>query len=124
MTARHRAGLVGGTGTAMLWAIERACLRRAGLVHVLSDFSADQLWKLYAVPRERIVRIRGAAATDRFKPAPDRGAIRNELGLSADRAILLTVRDHADRMGLENLLAAMAVLKVHRPSAFLLLGGA
>src|SRR5437899_3255998 len=54
MTARHRAGFVGATGTAMLWAIERACLRRAGLVHVLSDFSADQLWKLYAVPRERI----------------------------------------------------------------------
>src|SRR5262249_54910781 len=75
MTARHGAGLVGATGTALLWAIERACLRRARLVHVLSDFSADQLWKLYAVPRERIVRIRGAAATDRFVPAPDRSAV-------------------------------------------------
>ena len=124
MTARHRAGFVGATGTAMLWAIERACLRRAGLVHVLSDFSADQLWKLYAVPRERIVRIRGAAATDRFKPAPDRGAIRSELGLSADRAILLTVRNLEARMGLDNLLAAMAVLKVRCPSALLLIGGA
>jgi len=124
MTARHRAGFVGATGTAMLWAIERACLRRAGLVHVLSDFSADQLWKLYAVPRERIVRIRGAAATDRFTPAPDRGAIRGELGLSADRAILLTVRNLEARMGLDNLLGAMAVLKVRRPSALLLIGGA
>ena len=73
---------------------------------------ADQLWKLYAVPRERIVRIRGAAATDRFTPAPDRGAIRGELGLSADRAILLTVRNLEARMGLDNLLGAMAVLKV------------
>ncbi len=36
MTARHRAGLVGATGTAMLWAIERACLRRAGLESALS----------------------------------------------------------------------------------------
>src|SRR5438874_2645804 len=89
--------------------VERECLRRAGLVHVLSDFSADQLWKLYAVPRERIVRIRGAAATDRFTPAPDRGAIRGELGLSADRAILLTVRNLEARMGLDNLLGAMAV---------------
>ncbi len=124
MTTRHRAGFVGATGTAMLWAIERACLRRAGLVHVLSDFSADQLWKLYAVPRERIVRIRGAAATDRFKPAPDRGAIRGQLGLSADRPIVLTVRNLEARMGLDNLLGAMAVLKARCPSALLLIGGA
>src|SRR5262245_61805476 len=93
MTARHRAGLVGATGTALLWAIERACLRRARLVHVLSDFSADQLWKLYAVPRERIVRIPGAAAADRFVPAPDRGALRRELGFAGDRPLLLTVRN-------------------------------
>ena len=109
MTARHRAGLVGATGTAMLWAIERACLRRARLVHVLSDFSAEQLWKLYAVPRERIVRIRGAAATDRFAPAPDRGAIRGALGLPTDRPLLLTVRNLEARMGLDSLIEAMVV---------------
>jgi glycosyltransferase involved in cell wall biosynthesis/SAM-dependent methyltransferase len=124
MTARHRAGLMGATATAMLWAIERACLRRAGLVHVLSDFSADQLWKLYAVPRERIVKIRGAAATDRFRPAPDRGAIRCALGLSADRPLLLTVRNLEARMGLDALLDAMALLKARCPNAMLLIGGA
>jgi len=124
MTARHRAGLVGATGTALLWAIERACLKRARLVHVLSDFSADQLWKLYAVPRERIVRIRGAAATDRFAPAPDRGVVRCALGLAADRPLLLTVRNLEARMGLDNLLDAMARLKARWPSAVLLIGGA
>jgi len=124
MTARHRAGLVGATGTALLWAIERACLRRARLVHVLSDFSADQLWKLYAVPRERIVRIRGAAATDRFVPAPDRGAVRSALGLAADRTLLLTVRNLEARMGLDTLLDAMARLKASCPRALLLIGGA
>jgi glycosyltransferase involved in cell wall biosynthesis/SAM-dependent methyltransferase len=124
MTARHRAGLVGATGTALLWAIERACLKRARLVHVLSDFSADQLWKLYAVPRERIVRIRGAAATDRFEPAADRGAIRRELGLAGDRPLLLTVRNLEARMGLDSLLDAMARLKAQRPSVLLLIGGA
>ena len=123
MTARHRPGFVGATGTAMLWAIERECLKRAGLVHVLSDFSADQLWRLYAVPRERIVRIRGAAAIDRFRPAPDRAALRSALGLAADRPILLTVRNLEARMGLDNLLAAIAVLKTRRPRALLLIGG-
>ena len=124
MTAFHRAGLVGATGTAMLWAIERACLRRARLVHVLSDFSAEQLWKLYAVPRERIVRIRGAAATDRFAPAPDRGAIRGALGLPTDRLLLLTVRNLEARMGLDNLIEAMSRLQARYPSAVLLIGGA
>ncbi len=124
MTARHRAGLVGATGTAMLWAIERACLRRARLVHVLSDFSAEQLWTLYAVPRERIVRIRGAAATDRFAPAPDRGAIRGALGLPTGRPLLLTVRNLEARMGLDNLIEAMRRLKARYPSAVLLIGGA
>ena len=123
MTARHRTGLVGTTGTAMLWAIERACLKRARLVHVLSDFSAEQLWKLYAVPRERIVRIRGAAATDRFTPAPDRAAVRCALGLPADRPLLLTVRNLEARMGLDNLLEAMSRVKVRFPSAVLLISG-
>ena len=123
MTARHRAGLVGATATVMLWAIERACLRRARLVHVLSEFSAEQLWKLYAIPRERIVRIHGAAATDRFSPASDRGAIRAALGLPADRPLLLTVRNLEARMGLDNLLEAMRRLTARWPSALLLIGG-
>jgi len=124
MTARHRAGLVGATGTAVLWAIERACLRRARLIHVLSDFSAQQLWKLYAVPRERIVRIRGAAATDRFVPAADRSAVRRALGLPIDRPLLLTVRNLEARMGLDNLLEAMHRLNARHPAALLLIGGA
>jgi glycosyltransferase involved in cell wall biosynthesis/SAM-dependent methyltransferase len=124
MTARHRAGLVGATGTALLWAIERACLRRARLVHVLSDFSADQLWKLYAVERERIVRIRGAAAIDRFRPAPDRDAVRRALGLSPDRPLLLTVRNLEARMGLGRLLDAVARLRTRWPGVVLLIGGA
>jgi glycosyltransferase involved in cell wall biosynthesis/SAM-dependent methyltransferase len=124
MTPRHRAGLVGATGTALLWAIERACLRRARLVHVLSDFSADQLWKLYAVPRERIVRIRGAAATEHFRPAADRAAVRRSLGISPGRPLLLTVRNLEARMGLDNLLDAMALVTRRQPDVLLLIGGA
>jgi glycosyltransferase involved in cell wall biosynthesis/SAM-dependent methyltransferase len=123
MTARHRAGLVGATGTAMLWAFERACLRRVGLVHVLSHFSAGQVWKLYAVPSDRIVVIPGAAATDRFQPAADRGAVRRELGIGVDRSLLLTVRNLESRMGLDSLLRAMAIVKDRRPDALLLIGG-
>src|SRR5439155_421646 len=60
MTAHHHGGWTGELGVVALWAIERACLRRAGLIHVLSDFSAAQLWRLYRIPREPPVRNRGA----------------------------------------------------------------
>lgn len=123
MTARHRAGLAGATGTAMLWAFERACLRRVALVHVLSDFAASQLWKLYAVPQERIVKIPGAAATELFRPAADRGAVRRALGMSTDRPLLLTVRNLESRMGLDNLLRAMSIVTLRWPDAMLLIGG-
>jgi glycosyltransferase involved in cell wall biosynthesis/SAM-dependent methyltransferase len=124
MTGRHRAGLAGATGTAMLWAFERACLRRVALVHVLSDFAATQVWKLYAVPQERIVKIPGAAATELFQPAADRGAVRRALGITPDRPLLLTVRNLESRMGLDNLLRAMSIVKSQRLDAMLLIGGA
>jgi glycosyltransferase involved in cell wall biosynthesis/SAM-dependent methyltransferase len=124
MTARHRSGLAGATGTAILWAFERACLRRVALVHVLSDFAATQVWKLYAVPKERIVKIPGAAATELFQPAADRGAVRRALGITPDRPLLLTVRNLESRMGLDNLLRAMSIVKSWRLDARLLIGGA
>ncbi|PYM96812.1 MAG: hypothetical protein DME04_00675 [Candidatus Rokuibacteriota bacterium] len=124
MTARHLPGVIGATGVAMLWTIERACLRRASLIHVLSDFSAYQLWKLYAVPRERIVTIRGAVATERFRPGADRGRVRECLGLPPQRPLLLTIRNLEARMGLDNLLDAMAIVRRGRPDALLLIGGA
>jgi len=123
MTVRHRAGLAGATAVAMLWAFERACLRRVALVHVLSHFSANQVWKLYAVPRDRIVIIPGAAATERFQPAADRGAVRRRLGIAPDRSLLFTVRNLESRMGLDSLLRAMAIVKTRRPDALLLIGG-
>jgi glycosyltransferase involved in cell wall biosynthesis/SAM-dependent methyltransferase len=124
MTARHRAGLVGASGAAMLWAFERACLKRVELVHVLSHFAASQVWKLYAVPSDRIVMIPGAASTERFQPAADRRAIRLSLGIAPDRSLLFTVRNLESRMGVDNLLRAMSMLKSRRPDAVLLIGGA
>ena len=123
MTAHHRGGRAGDLGVALLWLIERACLRRVDLIHVLSDFSAEQLWKLYRVPRDRIVRIPGAAATDRFRPAADREAVRRALGLPAARPVLFTVRNLEARMGLDLLLRALAIVRLQVPGALLLIGG-
>jgi glycosyltransferase involved in cell wall biosynthesis/SAM-dependent methyltransferase len=124
MTGHHLGGRTGDLGVALLWMIERACLRRADLIHVLSDFSAEQLWKLYRVPRDRIVTIPGAAATERFRPAWDREAVRHALGLPAGRPVLITVRNLEARMGLDLLLRALAIVRLQAPGVLLLIGGA
>src|SRR5213080_28200 len=123
MTAHHRSGWAGRIGLTALWGTERACLRRATAIHVLSDYSAEQLWKLYGVPRDRVVKIPGAADTTWFRPAADRAAVRTRLGLPAERPLLLTVRNLERRMGLDLLIRAMAILKRDRPEALLLIGG-
>jgi glycosyltransferase involved in cell wall biosynthesis len=124
MTSHHRGGWAGGLVVALLWAVERACLRRARLIHVLSDFSAGQLWKLYRVPAERIVKIPGAVELERFQPVADRTAVRRALGLPTDRPVLLTVRNLEARMGLDGLIRAMALLRARATDALLLIGGA
>src|SRR5438132_4187049 len=123
MTAHHRSGWAGRIGLTALWGTERACLRRATAIHVVSDYSAEQRGKLYGVPRDRVVKIPGAADTTWFRPAADRAAVRTRLGLPAARPLLLTVRNLERRMGLDLLIRAMAILKRDRPEALLLIGG-
>jgi len=124
MTGHHRPGLIGRVIQIMLWGIERACLRRATRIHVLSDFSAGQLWKLYGIPSDRIVKIPGGADIERFQPALDRRVVRASLGLPGRSPVLLTVRNLEARMGLDTLIRAMAILRRQVPDVLLLIGGA
>ena len=124
MTAHHLGGVGGAAGMAALWLVERACLRRATRIHVLSDFSASLLWRLYRIPADRIVRIPGGADLARFRPAADRRQVRAELGLPLDRPLLLTVRNLEARMGLDTLVDALAILARRAPDVLLLIGGA
>jgi|WetSurMetagenome_2_1015567.scaffolds.fasta_scaffold06616_6 glycosyltransferase involved in cell wall biosynthesis/SAM-dependent methyltransferase len=123
MTAHHRPGFAARAAQTLLWAIERSCLRRVTRIHVLSDFSADQLWRLYGISSDRIVRFPGGADLDRFVPVPDRNAIRRDLGLPEGIPLLLTVRNLEARMGLDTLIEAMAILRRTAPNAVLLVGG-
>jgi glycosyltransferase involved in cell wall biosynthesis/SAM-dependent methyltransferase len=124
MTGHHLGGAAGALGVLALWLVERACLARATRIHVLSDFSASLLWRLYRIPAERIVRIPGGADLERFRPAADRRQVRAGLGLPLDRPLLLTVRNLESRMGLDTLVDAMAILVRRVPQALLLIGGA
>ncbi len=123
MTGHHRPGLIGRVTQVMLWEIERACLRHATRIHVLSDFSAAQLWKLYRITSDRIVKIPGGVDTGRFQPAGDRDAVRKSLRLPEGSPLLLTVRNLEARMGLDTLIQAMDLLRRRLPEATLLIGG-
>ncbi|MFQ5946009.1 MAG: glycosyltransferase [Anaerolineae bacterium] len=113
----------GTPGTALLWVIEGICLRRASRIHVLSEFSATQLQKLYRIPSERIVKIPGGVDTERFRPAEDRDRVRKALGLPTRTVLLFTLRNLEPRMGLDALIRAMATLRQYAPEARLLIGG-
>jgi len=123
MTRHHLGGAAGVLGTVLLWLVEGACVRRATRIAVLSDYSADQLRRLYRVPLARTVKVPGGVDTARFTPAHDRDAVRTRLGLPRDRTVLLTVRNLEARMGLDALLRAVAILRLRVPEVLLVIGG-
>jgi glycosyltransferase involved in cell wall biosynthesis/SAM-dependent methyltransferase len=119
----HRPGLGGRAAAAVLGVVERACLLRAGRVHVLSEFSAGLLERLYGIGGARVVRIAGGADLARFRPPADRPALRRRLGLPLERPVLFTLRNLEPRMGLDRLVEALARLR--RPGGpLLVIGGA
>ncbi|MFQ5830302.1 MAG: glycosyltransferase family 4 protein [Candidatus Methylomirabilia bacterium] len=123
MTAYHAGGWAGSLGMALLWVIEGISLRRVTRIHVLSDFSAGQVRKLYRIRSTRIVKIPGGVDPERFHPAADRRAVRDALGLPGRHPLLFTLRNLEARMGLDTLIRAMATLRQYAPEARLLIGG-
>jgi glycosyltransferase involved in cell wall biosynthesis/SAM-dependent methyltransferase len=124
MTRQHVGGLAGRLGAAALWMLERGCLRRAARIQVLSDYSAEQLWQLYRIAADRLVKIPGGVDLRRFRPADDRAAVRARLGLPKEAPLLLTVRNLELRMGLDTLLRAMPLVIERHPEVQLLVAGA
>ncbi len=103
--------------------IEQRVYRTSDQFIVLSEAFAHQLRDLYGVPEDRIHVIPGAVDTERFTPAQDKVAVRRQLGLPQDRLVLLTVRRLARRMGIENLLEAVADLHREFPEVYLVIVG-
>lgn len=122
-TTHHPGGLAGYLCMALLWVIEGFCLKRATRIHVLSDFSAILLRKLYRISPSRIVKIPGGVDAKRFYPAESRETVRKTLDIPIQKFILLTVRNLEPRMGLDNLVRAMAILRQQAADVLLLVGG-
>jgi glycosyltransferase involved in cell wall biosynthesis len=111
-----------GVVCAVLGWAERATLRRCRRVIVLSDFSRRTLLGIHGPLSASIVRIPGGVDLDRFRPTPDRAAVRRALGVSDDSLLLFTVRNLEPRMGLDALVRAVGVVRRDLPVR-LIVGG-
>ena len=103
--------------------IEQKVLKISEQIVVLSEYTRDKLERTYGLSSSKVSVIPGGVDLERFRPSNDKAQIRARIGLPADKFILFTVRNLVPRMGLENLIAAFAVVNNGRPDLLLAIGG-
>lgn len=119
-------GKVEGSGslaTQAKWLLEWSTYRNVRQFIVLSDAFRNTLHKTYHIPLERIHIVPPGVDTTRFDTSTSRTEARDRLGWPQDRPILLAVRRLARRMGLENLIAAIDIVRQKYPEVLLLVAG-
>ncbi len=105
------------------WAIEKLVYDRANGFVVLSEAFRQILHRHYNVPLHKIFVVAGGVNQADFHVAESRSQAREKLGWSKDRRIILCVRRLVQRMGLENLIAAIALVRQKHPDVLLLIAG-
>lgn len=103
--------------------IERPLYKAAPRLVTLSRCFAGVLTDHYGVDPSRIRVVPGGFDPHPFLACPDRAQARRCLDLPPDRPVLVCVRRLASRMGLENLLEAVARLRDQHPELLLLIAG-
>lgn len=104
--------------------MERSVYARSTRLIVLSDAFGRILTTRYDVPAERVRVVPGCVDVSRFDVKMTSRQARQRLQLPQDRPIVLTVRRLVRRMGLEDLIDAMALVKArHGSDALLLIAG-
>ncbi|TWU27161.1 GDP-mannose-dependent alpha-(1-6)-phosphatidylinositol monomannoside mannosyltransferase [Novipirellula galeiformis] len=106
--------------------VERRNCALADRVQTLSQFTMDQIAKKYgSVVKGKGIVAPGWVETERFQPAEDRGLLRSQLGgdWRTDHPLFFTLRRLENRMGLDTLVDACALLRQRGHSFRLLIGG-
>ena len=111
------------TSMILKW-IERFSLGRVQRIIVLSEFSKNQLKEIHRIQEEdKIEIIPGGVDIERFSPAKNKSHVRKVLDFPKDKFVLLTIRNLVPRMGIENLIKAMKLIKDRRDDVLLVIGG-
>jgi glycosyltransferase involved in cell wall biosynthesis len=86
--------------------LERAAVRRARRIVVLSDYSRSLVCDDHPSACERVRVARGGVDTELFSPGSGQDAARAALGIPGDRALLFAVRRLEPQLGVEALVEA------------------
>jgi glycosyltransferase involved in cell wall biosynthesis len=119
-------GRAEGAGALNSWArrrIERWVYQRADRLISLSSAFKQVLVQDFGVDESRVTVIPGGVDTRRFDLSQTRREARHMLGWPQDRPIILSVRRLTERMGLEDLVRAAALLKDRRVDALVVIAG-
>jgi len=109
-----------------LWTktVERKVLERAKAIIVRSRFISEQVHDLYNFSlSKKIHQIPLGISFKKFKISNDFLALKEKLGLPKEKYVLLTVRRLVARMGLENLILAIDIVRKEVPNVLLLIVG-
>ncbi|WP_066424527.1 glycosyltransferase family 4 protein [Anabaena sp. 4-3] len=103
--------------------IEQTTYHRCDRFIVLSKAFGNILHKQYKVSWKQIHIIPGGVNIEKFQPNLLQTAARQQLGWPDSRPILFTSRRLVNRMGLDKLLAAIAIIKPKVPDVWLAIAG-
>lgn len=104
-------------------AIERAVMQRCDRIVVMSQFMRDRVQAVHKISDDKLRVIPGASDLRRFHPPDNIEAVRREVAMPLDKLVLFTVRNLVPRMGLENLIQAIANLGEAGKGVLLVIGG-
>jgi glycosyltransferase involved in cell wall biosynthesis len=116
----------GGRRFFQAWArriIEGYCLRKSTKIFALSRYMKHRAIDIHRIADEKIIVNPGGVDLDRFFPPEKRILLKTKLGLPDGCVNLFTVRNLEPRMGLDNLIKAMSLLKKKGTKVHLVIGG-
>jgi glycosyltransferase involved in cell wall biosynthesis len=103
--------------------IEQRTYNRCDRLIVLSKAFGNILHQQYQVPWDKIRIIPGGVDITRFQPNLSQQAAREKLDWSGDRPVLFTSRRLVNRVGVDKLLEALAIIKPRIPDVMLAIAG-
>jgi glycosyltransferase involved in cell wall biosynthesis len=103
--------------------IEQLCLKRTKKIVVLSRYMEKKVHDIHAISSDKTSVNPGGVNLSRFKPPQSRELLKIKLGLPEGKVHLLTIRNLEPRMGIENLLKSICILKRQPGNFHLILGG-
>jgi glycosyltransferase involved in cell wall biosynthesis len=103
--------------------IEQSTYNRCDRFIVLSKAFGQILHQKYQIPWQKIHIIPGGVDIDHFQNNLSRQEARIKLGWPSNRKILFTSRRLVHRMGIDKLLAAIAMIKIQVPEIWLAIAG-